>query len=123
MTKTSHLTLALLCPQAMELQENETNGFVRFKSVSKNGSHRKERDLYPEHIRAKLEKVPMTANVTKQTPKERSSSEIAASADKLRAELAEIEKKRKALAERGSTKVGVAAASAPPPPTFKKSKR
>ena len=103
--------------QAME-QESENNGFVRFKSVSNN--NRRERDPYPEHMRAKLEKIPLTANVAKK-PQERSSSEIAASADKMRAELAELKAKTQALKSKG-TKTS-AARPPPPPPTFKQTSK
>lgn len=93
-------------------EENENNGFVKFKSVS---NSRRARDPFPEHMRAKLEKIPLTANVAKKT-EQRSSSEIAASADKMRAELALLKAKTKALKNKGTMQTG--SAPPPPPPPF-----
>ena len=90
--------------------ENENNGFVKFKSVGN-----KARDPFPEHMRAKLAKIPLAANVAKKT-QERSSSEIAASAEKMRAELAALKAKTQALKDKGATKTGTAALPPPPPP-------
>jgi len=85
------------------MEENEgtaaTSGFVRFKAASK--STRTERDLYPEHFRAKLEKIPLPSSKPK--PKELTSSESAANVDSLRSKLAEIQSaKEKLMAQRAS---------------------
>ena len=96
-------------------EENENNGFVKFKSVSNNS--RKARDPFPEHMRAKLEKIPLTANVA-QKPQQRSSSEIAASADKMRAELAALKAKTQALKDKGTIPTSSAPPPPPPPPSF-----
>lgn len=93
------------------MQENESNGFVHYKSKKNHPP------MFPEHFKERLEKIPLSTNAAKAEPKERSSSEIAASADKLRAELAAIEAKQKALlGNRGSKAAGQSIA--PPPPAF-----
>ena len=75
------------------MQENERDGFYQFKAVKKQDHP----PQFPEHFRQQLQKIPLSTNAAKVKPVERSSSEIAASADKLRAELAAIEAKKKAL--------------------------
>lgn len=77
----------------MERQENESNGFEQFNST-------KTRDhppVFPEHFREQLKKLSTNVPKAQPKPEERSSSEIAASAEKLRAELAAIQAKKEAL--------------------------
>ena len=75
----------------MEMQENESNGFVKFTNNRKNDA-----PAFPEHFKQRLAQLDKERK-EEEKPKERSSAEIAKSADRMRAELAEIQAKREAL--------------------------
>ncbi|CAB9509854.1 Probable Werner syndrome ATP-dependent helicase homolog 1 [Seminavis robusta] len=108
--------------EAKEREEGakeEYGGFVKFKA----SSARRDRDPFPEHIRLSIQSAIDNKQKSKPKEKEQSSADLKASAEKIRAELAEIEAKKAALKARSSSVVVPAALPPPPPVSFKQRRR
>jgi septal ring factor EnvC (AmiA/AmiB activator) len=109
----------------LECQANHSNGFVKFKTkmqsepTSGTNESRQQGVIIPEHLRSNLPDPLEHLNKKDggEEAKIRSSSELSAKADRLKAELAQLNEERAARLEAFKSKQkGLAPSSLKPPP-------